>query len=167
MTRWMCCARAQKKSQESINSRLALVMKSGKFTLGTKTCLKCLRSGKGTLHLQPWRSGPGAPLSSRCSFGVFRVPGVSGLLYIQRCCLRCLRCGKVCFTLQPWRSGRVATLGSRRHSGASRVPGASSLACVHRRSLKELYAVLMHKKGSRQRSSQRVCELARAGSFAQ
>ena len=37
----------QKKSQESINSRLALVMKSGKFTLGYKTSLKCLRSGKG------------------------------------------------------------------------------------------------------------------------
>ena len=36
----------QKKSQESINSRLALVMKSGKFTLGLKTTLKCLRSGK-------------------------------------------------------------------------------------------------------------------------
>ena len=36
-----------KKSQEGINTRLALVMKSGKFTLGTKTCLKCLRSGKG------------------------------------------------------------------------------------------------------------------------
>lgn len=40
----------QKKSQEGINTRLALVMKSGKFTLGTKTCLKCLRSGKGGLH---------------------------------------------------------------------------------------------------------------------
>ena len=39
----------QKKSQESINSRLALVMKSGKFTLGYKTSLKCLRSGKGEL----------------------------------------------------------------------------------------------------------------------
>ena len=37
----------QKRSQESINSRLALVMKSGKFTLGYKTSLKCLRSGKG------------------------------------------------------------------------------------------------------------------------
>jgi len=42
----------QKKSQESINSRLALVMKSGKYTLGYKTCLKCLRSGKGE-HLRP------------------------------------------------------------------------------------------------------------------
>lgn len=40
-----------KKSQESINSRLALVMKSGKYTLGYKTCLKCLRSGKAKLVL--------------------------------------------------------------------------------------------------------------------
>lgn len=49
-----CCCLAslvplvpQKKSQENINSRLALVMKSGKFTLGTKTSIKCMRSGKG------------------------------------------------------------------------------------------------------------------------
>ena len=41
------CFCVQKKSQESINARLALVMKSGKFTLGSKTCLKTLRSGKG------------------------------------------------------------------------------------------------------------------------
>lgn len=40
----------QKKSQENINSRLALVMKSGKYTLGYKTCLKTLRSGKGEEH---------------------------------------------------------------------------------------------------------------------
>jgi hypothetical protein len=40
-------ASPQKKSQENINSRLALVMKSGKYTLGYKTCLKTLRSGKG------------------------------------------------------------------------------------------------------------------------
>lgn len=38
-----------KKSQESINSRLALVMKSGKYTLGYKTCLKTLRMGKAKL----------------------------------------------------------------------------------------------------------------------
>ena len=42
-----------KKSQEGINTRLALVMKSGKFTLGTKTCLKCLRSGKGMRDFTP------------------------------------------------------------------------------------------------------------------
>lgn len=35
-----------KKSHESINSRLALVMKSGKYTLGYKTTLKTLRNGK-------------------------------------------------------------------------------------------------------------------------
>lgn len=37
----------QKKAQESINSRLALVMKNGKYTLGYKSTLKTLRSGKG------------------------------------------------------------------------------------------------------------------------
>jgi hypothetical protein len=32
---------------ENINSRLALVMKSGKYTLGYKSTLKTLRQGKG------------------------------------------------------------------------------------------------------------------------
>lgn len=45
--RCACVQNEQKKSQENINSRLALVMKSGKYTLGYKTCLKTLRSGKG------------------------------------------------------------------------------------------------------------------------
>ena len=36
---------------ESINSRLALVMKSGKYTLGYKTTLKTLRQGKAWLVL--------------------------------------------------------------------------------------------------------------------
>jgi len=39
----------QKKAQESINSRLALVMKSGKYTLGYKSTLKTLRLGKAWL----------------------------------------------------------------------------------------------------------------------
>ncbi|GAQ78827.1 60S ribosomal protein L30 [Klebsormidium nitens] len=38
-----------KKAQESINNRLALVMKSGKYTLGYKTVLKSLRGGKAKL----------------------------------------------------------------------------------------------------------------------
>ncbi|RMX48043.1 hypothetical protein pdam_00002618, partial [Pocillopora damicornis] len=38
-----------KKAMESINSRLALVMKSGKFTLGYKSTLKTLRQGKAKL----------------------------------------------------------------------------------------------------------------------
>jgi len=40
-----------KKAQESINSRLALVMKSGKYTLGYKSTLKTLRQGKAWLVL--------------------------------------------------------------------------------------------------------------------
>lgn len=47
--------RVQKRAQEGINSRLALVMKSGKYTLGYKTALKTLRLGKGTLQLFPDR----------------------------------------------------------------------------------------------------------------
>ena len=38
-----------KKAQENINSRLQLVMKSGKYTLGYKSTLKTLRSGKAKL----------------------------------------------------------------------------------------------------------------------
>ncbi|KAJ3669000.1 hypothetical protein LUZ60_010950 [Juncus effusus] len=38
-----------KKSTESINNRLALVMKSGKYTLGYKTVLKTLRNSKSKL----------------------------------------------------------------------------------------------------------------------
>ncbi|KAI0387095.1 cytosolic large ribosomal subunit protein L30 [Daldinia bambusicola] len=38
-----------KKDANSINSRLALVMKSGKVTLGYKSTLKSLRSGKAKL----------------------------------------------------------------------------------------------------------------------
>nr|CAD7262556.1 unnamed protein product [Timema shepardi] len=41
--------RKQKKAMESINSRLALVMKSGKFVLGYKQTLKTLRQGKAKL----------------------------------------------------------------------------------------------------------------------
>ena len=36
------------KSTESIASRLALVVKSGKYSLGYKTALKQMRNGKGT-----------------------------------------------------------------------------------------------------------------------
>lgn len=38
-----------KKTADSINSRLALVMKSGKVTLGYKSTLKSLRTGKAKL----------------------------------------------------------------------------------------------------------------------
>merc|ERR1711907_572827 len=42
-------AKAKKKAGETINQKLALVMKSGKYVLGYKTTLKALRSGKAKL----------------------------------------------------------------------------------------------------------------------
>merc|ERR1712028_12619 len=42
-------AKAKKNTAESINSRLALVMKSGTATLGFKSTLKSLRQGKSKL----------------------------------------------------------------------------------------------------------------------
>ncbi|KAL6772009.1 RPL30 [Auxenochlorella protothecoides x Auxenochlorella symbiontica] len=45
----MAVVKKSKKSVESINSRLSLVMKSGKYTLGYKTTLKTLRNGKAKL----------------------------------------------------------------------------------------------------------------------
>ncbi|XP_066150736.1 large ribosomal subunit protein eL30 [Euwallacea fornicatus] len=45
----MVAQKKQRKAIESINSRLALVMKSGKFCLGYKQTLKTLRQGKAKL----------------------------------------------------------------------------------------------------------------------
>mmetsp|Transcript_1123 Transcript_1123/g.1232 ORF Transcript_1123/g.1232 Transcript_1123/m.1232 type:complete len:99 (-) Transcript_1123:1-297(-) len=39
------------KAADSINARLQLVMKSGKYSLGYKTCLKTLRQSKAKLIL--------------------------------------------------------------------------------------------------------------------
>eukprot|EP00172_Hildenbrandia_rubra_P004669 Plantae.Rhodophyta-Hildenbrandia_rubra.ctg9926.p2 GENE.Plantae.Rhodophyta-Hildenbrandia_rubra.ctg9926~~Plantae.Rhodophyta-Hildenbrandia_rubra.ctg9926.p2 ORF type:complete len:111 (+),score=14.19 Plantae.Rhodophyta-Hildenbrandia_rubra.ctg9926:303-635(+) len=44
-------AKGKKKTSDNINSRLALVMKSGKYTLGYKSTIKTLRSGKCKLVL--------------------------------------------------------------------------------------------------------------------
>jgi large subunit ribosomal protein L30e len=41
--------KTKKSGSDSINSRLALVMKSGKYVLGYKSTLKTLRSGKAKL----------------------------------------------------------------------------------------------------------------------
>ncbi|GER49895.1 60S ribosomal protein L30 [Striga asiatica] len=47
----MVATKKTKKTHESINNRLALVMKSGRYTLGYKTVLKTLRNSKGKLIL--------------------------------------------------------------------------------------------------------------------
>lgn len=58
----------QKKSGENFNSRLKLVMKSGKFTLGYKSALKTLRSGKCTYPdvIYVETSRPDSMLSQSC-----------------------------------------------------------------------------------------------------
>merc|ERR1712165_344212 len=45
----MVTQKKQKKAVESINSRLALVMESGKYTLGYRKTLETLRQGKAKL----------------------------------------------------------------------------------------------------------------------
>ncbi|RKP08967.1 60S ribosomal protein L30-like protein [Thamnocephalis sphaerospora] len=47
----MVAIKKSKKTSESINARLALVMKSGKYTLGYRSTLKTLRQGKAKLIL--------------------------------------------------------------------------------------------------------------------
>merc|ERR1712195_429535 len=50
-TTWAAKGKKKKSGVESINSRLALVMKSGKVTMGYKSTLKTLRQGKSKLVL--------------------------------------------------------------------------------------------------------------------
>ncbi|KAJ5151247.1 uncharacterized protein N7482_010499 [Penicillium canariense] len=45
----MAPTKKSKKGSDNLNSRLALVMKSGKVTLGAKSTMKTLRSGKAKL----------------------------------------------------------------------------------------------------------------------
>ena len=47
----MSSAKQAKKNQEGVNSKLALVTKSGKYVLGTKSTLKTIREGKSKLIL--------------------------------------------------------------------------------------------------------------------
>ena len=74
----MVTAKKSKKNQENINSRLALVMKSGKYTLGYKTTLKTLRSGLQiglATHIEPntpspFRQRGGQPIYQVCFRGL-------------------------------------------------------------------------------------------------
>ncbi|MBA0561101.1 hypothetical protein Golob_017954, partial [Gossypium lobatum] len=69
-----------KKTHESINNRLALVMKSGKYTLGYKTVLKSLRSSKGKLiiisnNCPPLRKSEIEYYAMLCKVGVHHYNG--------------------------------------------------------------------------------------------
>lgn len=51
-------AKAKKKTTDNVNARLNLVMRSGKYTLGFKSTLKTLRSGKSKLILIASNTAP-------------------------------------------------------------------------------------------------------------
>jgi large subunit ribosomal protein L30e len=54
----MVAVKKTKKSMENINSRLQLVMKSGKVSLGYKQTLKTLRNGKAKLVILSTNTPP-------------------------------------------------------------------------------------------------------------
>ena len=51
-------AKGKKKNTDNINSRLALVVKSGKYTLGFKSTVKTLRTGKAKLIIIAQNTAP-------------------------------------------------------------------------------------------------------------
>ncbi|XP_052876777.1 60S ribosomal protein L30-like isoform X1 [Gossypium arboreum] len=81
----MAAGKKTKKTHESINNRLALVMKSGKYTLGYKTVLKSLRSSKGKLiiisnNCPPLRKSEIEYYAMLCKVGVHHYNGNIELL---------------------------------------------------------------------------------------
>ncbi|GAV59296.1 Ribosomal_L7Ae domain-containing protein [Cephalotus follicularis] len=76
----MVSGKKTKKTHESINSRLALVMKSGKYTLGYKSVLKSLRNSKGKLiiisnNCPPLRKSEIEYYAMLCKVGVHHYNG--------------------------------------------------------------------------------------------
>jgi hypothetical protein len=63
----MVTIKKQKKQDTNINSRLALVIKSGKYTLGYKSCLKGMRSGRCKHHPITLHRGQGTDDPGDCS----------------------------------------------------------------------------------------------------
>ena len=87
----MVAVKKSKKSVESINSRLALVMKSGKYNLGYKSTLKTLRSGKGTFPhsirpTPPWDEALATRSTHHSHPLKMRIEGLLKLLIVQ--CMR-------------------------------------------------------------------------------
>ena len=64
---------------ESINSRLALVMKSGKYTLGYRSTIKTLRLGKAKLVILANNAPP-----LRCTSGLIYIIVYYILFFIGR-----------------------------------------------------------------------------------
>nr|KJB44260.1 hypothetical protein B456_007G242900 [Gossypium raimondii] len=87
----MAAGKKTKKTHESINNRLALVMKSGKYTLGYKTVLKSLRSSKGKLiiisnNCPPLRKSEIEYYAMLCKVGVHHYNGSKCFLIFLLLC---------------------------------------------------------------------------------
>eukprot|EP00644_Phytophthora_capsici_P004101 jgi/Phyca11/42701/gw1.107.67.1 len=81
----MVASKKSKKSSDNINSRLQLVMRSGKVALGYKQTLKNLRSGKAKLvilasNTPPLRKSEVEYYSMLAKTGVHHFTGTNKLL---------------------------------------------------------------------------------------
>ncbi|KAL5697913.1 60S ribosomal protein L30 [Ranunculus cassubicifolius] len=80
------------KTHESINNRLALVMKSGKYTLGYKTVLDSLRNSKGKLiiisnNCPPLRKSEIEYYAMLAKVGVHHFNGMDIKYPVHLCCI--------------------------------------------------------------------------------
>jgi len=91
----------KKNTGESINAKLALVMKSGKTTLGYKSTLKTLRQGKSKLVLissncPPLRKSEIEYYAMLAKTGVHHFPGNN--IALGTACGKMFRCGVLSIT---------------------------------------------------------------------
>ncbi|KAL6124817.1 hypothetical protein ACLB2K_077326 [Fragaria x ananassa] len=90
-TSTMVAVKKTKKTHESINNRLALVMKSGKYTLGYKTVIDTLRNSKGKLiiisnNCPPLRKSEIEYYAMLAKVGVHHYNGSKfSAFYFERC----------------------------------------------------------------------------------
>merc|ERR1712106_104991 len=99
----MVAAKKLKKSNESINARLALVMKSGKYCLGYKQTLKTLRNGKSKLviianNTPPLRKSEIEYYAMLAETGVHHYAGNN--IGLGTACGKMFRCGVLSVTDQ-------------------------------------------------------------------
>jgi large subunit ribosomal protein L30e len=97
----MPASKKQKKALESINSRLKLVMKSGKYTLGYKSTLKTLRQGKSKLviiasNCPPLRKSEIEYFAMLAKTGVHHYTG--GNVELGTACGKYFRCSMLSIT---------------------------------------------------------------------
>ena len=86
----MVAAKKTKKSLESINSRLQLVMKSGKYVLGYKQTLKMIRQGKAKLGIL----ANNCPALRKSEIKYYAMLAKTGVHYCSGCPLRNLYAGQ-------------------------------------------------------------------------